>query len=1178
VPLSELKALLLHPATSGNARNMVWADQLGLGGGQDAGANSGGQDEVGVPPGHHRPVQGAVQLTGTRRVRGVTAGPHFAFRAGDEFSSDTVRDLALARLFMREGFDALRQAGAPRWALRAARLACQGKLATTPADDSTVAARMRELQSEFDSLAAASGDRWADLPWEAALTAGNAETVIRECAGDLLQDGGVLLSRVLRLVAQRFSDQGAIDPVIAAPVISFLIDHDREIREASYRLPEQADKMITGWLRAVSRAEIAAGAPAEIERWQPLRVRVRDFLLGSDPAGSDLEIEGLALLGTDTDNKVKAFLKGLAARRPGTLAPCVERYDATMSLAATHLDLLFELTEAYYIETPTTSAYRGPLDMGIRNHRFGPGIGVPFADWRFGPFWRLIPADPVRALGLINRMLDHGANTRVHPARGMASAAAVPGVQLDIRGVGRRYYIGDDHVWAWYRGTTVGPYPCMSALLAVEQFADQWLKQGFPAANVIAALLRDANNLAMPGLVVGLLTRHAEQVSDEADPFLASPAVWQLEAHRSAFESGIHAQGRDAPATGNDRRSWQMTNLAAWLIFTAARGDDQNRLDALRVAARELISAAADWAARDEGETDLPDSGTDVPAPSAHEQHEITVARRWASMLDASNYATRSDGENIVWEWQPPADIEAPLAKSRAELDRSAETYRLINAYCLRSAPPCMSEPPPLPAADTLTADSQSARGLLGEPATRPEPAQASAAVAAAVLRALVQDADAIPREEAEWAVITVAGALMTPLAGPGTFHGTLAPFGADRSAASAAPCLLMPAFTQGHGALLDDDDLSDLPQVLTAGTQSPFTEVKTILARNLEPVWAAPCGPGPQASPRCRHVIAWSAVEAGARDVALGPLKFPPGRRERRRLGNPIAASLGACPPGDLLLDQLAPSLVATLGAAQSNCCVADTARELREALLSAYLWAAVHWGDEGFDHRDEDQYAVAQALLRSASAEPRLFTKFVAGLTGQARALSEMLRSLAVAATYSPAARATLKVAWPALMTAILDAVDDGAQAFEDHSWGDQAVAELIPHPSPVTADRDPMATISAAADGWPTPQELTAQIKRWLPHAVSHWHTADNLIGLLQTTPPADQARLGLPWMHEIITSPRRAHGMGTFLGVEWLGSLRAAQVLGPDTWPLYGALVDALAAENYQGAVELQRRDE
>ena len=61
-------------------------------------------------------------------------------------------------------------------------------------------------------------------------------------------------------------------------------------------------------------------------------------------------------------------------------------------------------------------------------------------------------------------------------------------------------------------------------------------------------------------------------------------------------------------------------------------------------------------------------------------------------------------------------------------------------------------------------------------------------------------------------------------------------------------------------------------------------------------------------------------------------------------------------------------------------------------------------------------------------------------------------------------------------------------------------------------------------------------------------------------------------------EIIASPRRTHGLGTWLSVEWLASLRHARVLDPATWPLYGKLVDALAAENYAGAVELQRRDE
>ena len=215
----------------------------------------------------------------------LPAGPRFAFRRGDEFSSDMVRDFALAVLFARDGFDVLRQAGAPRWALRAARMACQGMLIDSR-PGSPLAGRMRDLQREFDTMAAEFGDRWADLPWEAALTAGTAESVIRECAHDLLQPGGVLLDRILRLITQRFSDAGAADPAIAAPVVAFLIEHAAEVGEVRYRFAEEAGKLIASWLRAVRRAEMAGRT---IDRWRPLRTRVRDYLLQPDSA--DYEVE-----------------------------------------------------------------------------------------------------------------------------------------------------------------------------------------------------------------------------------------------------------------------------------------------------------------------------------------------------------------------------------------------------------------------------------------------------------------------------------------------------------------------------------------------------------------------------------------------------------------------------------------------------------------------------------------------------------------------------------------------------------------------------------------------------------------------------------------------------------------------------------------------------------------------
>lgn len=1119
----------------------------------------------------------------------LPAGPRFAFRQGDEFSSDTVRDFALAVLFARDGFDVLREAGAPRWALRAARMACQGMLITPGPGSPTLAGRMRDLQRQFAAMAAASGDRWADLPWEATLTAGIAESVIAGCAQDLLQPGGTLLDRVLRLMIQRFSPRGTADPAIAAPVVSFLIEHAAEVEAVRYRFAEEAGKLIASWLRSVRRAEMGGNA---IDRWRPLRARVRDFLLR--PGRDDHEVECLALLGSDTDARVTGFLRGLAARQPHRLASCVELFDPTMSLAATDLDLLFELTEAYYIEDPGASAGIRWYNMGIRRHEHTHGaFGIPFADWRFGPFWRLLPAVPDRALALINRMLDHAATWRVSPDRqtwrrpappaGEAQdASALPGVQLDIPGIGSRYFTGDEHVWAWYRGTGVGPYPCMSALMAVERVADQWLQQGTPLPTLVTALLLGAHNLAMPGLVVGLLTRHAEHVTSEADPFLASPAVWELESAKAVMEAGIHAQGReDLSVPGSDRRTWTMVNLTGCLVYSAVNRGDRDRVDALR-AAGSALAAAAEATGRAGGrEDDLPADAPDPESPGAGDGRRFpAVARRWASMLDADNYTVTQEGEKIVWEWQPPADIEVAMTSGRSDLERQAQVYRLINAYSLRPEPPYLAAPPPAPSPQTLAADVQTARSLAQRPpGPGIEPFDAATAVAAALLRAAAPRASQVTRDDLEWAAVTVAAALPQPEA-PGATEDTVFPFAANRSAASATACLLMPALTQpgDEPALLDDGDLAALAEILASAAASPSTEVRMILARTLEPVWAAPCGPGPSGSGRCRHVVAWGAAENGARHVLLGPLEFPAGRRGRRQLDGQLPAALIACPADDLMLDLLAPPLIASCDAARSGNCIAPTAWDLRDSLLDAYTRTAVLWGEKGYDHRDEDQCAVAEALLAAGTQEPGLLTTLAAGLADQARALSETLRAMTVAATYSAAARVSLKSVWPAVMTAVLDAVEAGARGFSDRHWGEYAIAEIIPSPSPTSGDSDPDATISTARAGWPTPPELNSQIERLLPHAVGYWHAADKLIGLLKTMPLAEQARTGLPWVHRVIASRSRVPGMGTWLTVEWLRSLNEGRAVDDSVRPLYDAVLDALAKEDYRGAVDLQRQGE
>ena len=1118
----------------------------------------------------------------------LPAGPRFAFRPGDDFAGDTLRDFALAVLFAREGFDVLRQAEAPRWALRAARMACQGKLIDSPPGGPGTAGRMSALQAEFNETADAFGDRWADLPWEAALTAGSADAVLRECARDLLGEDGAMLNRVLRLIKQRFSDDGAADPVIAAPVVAFLSEHAEEVRTRDRQLADDADEVTVSWLRSVSRAARAGGA---IGQWQPLRAQIRDRLLTSGRRDTEADLESLALLGSETDNRVTSRLRQLAAGQPHRLAPCIEPFDAVMSLAETDLDLLFDLTEAYYIEETGGRQALSGYNMGIRRHQPKGHIGVPFANWLFGPFWRLLRADPHRALALINRILDHAANWRVASSRGSHAIPAsmggsplvvreLPGVRLDVASVGARNYVGDGHVWAWYRGTSVGPYPCMSALLAVEEVADDWLRQGMSLARVIAALLHDAHNLAMPGLVVGLLARYAEQVAEEADPFLQSPAVWGLESGRAVMEAGVHAAGHAGPqAPGSERRSWTMINLAGFLVFNAMARGDQNRIDALRAAGYALLTA---------GQSDLGEADHGGQAPGGSERasdpgHELgpLPVRRWASMLDAANYTARQHDGTVVWEWQPPADLEATEAATMNDLEGSGELYRLLNSYSLRQSPPYMTELPPLPQPSALAADAQSARSLAEHPPTRgPDPIDAVTAVAATLLRATVQSADSISRDDLKWAVLGIVATLLHPGLAPASTAYYPFPRAADRSAASAAYCLLMPALTEpgDESALVADEDLSELPQVLSAATASPFLEVRLITARTLRPVWSAPCGPGPDGSERCRHTIAWAAVEAGTRDVTQALSGTGPDHQGDRQHEEFVISMLADWPADELLLDRLAPPVIAACDAAASSSCVAATAQTARDNLLNAYTRTAVHWAEEGYDQRDEDQYAVAEALLNAFASQPAHLGTLIANLAGQAGALSEALHAMTVSATYSARARGALKKAWPHIMTAVLDATEAGAPAFTDFSQGEHALAEMVPSPSPVGWDSNVDATINAALEGWPAPGELTGQIARLLPHAAGYWHVADNLIGLLKSMSLSDQGRIGLPWLHEVIASRSRQPGWPAFLAVSWLRSLSEAHVLDDETRPLYNSIVDALAAEAFPGAVELQRQGE
>ena len=141
----------------------------------------------------------------------------------------------------------------------------------------------------------------------------------------------------------------------------------------------------------------------------------------------------------------------------------------------------------------------------------------------------LFQTDFRNGVGVLNRMLNHAALARARTLAGHGSYGPVDEGELDayrlelgITGTSRAY-VGDYQTWTWYRGTGVGPYPCMSALQALERVCEQLIAAEVPLENIVTVLMDGCENLAMPGLVVGLLVRHLEDAGRLLDPYLAEP-------------------------------------------------------------------------------------------------------------------------------------------------------------------------------------------------------------------------------------------------------------------------------------------------------------------------------------------------------------------------------------------------------------------------------------------------------------------------------------------------------------------------------------------------------------------------------------------------------------------------------------------------------------------------------
>lgn len=1032
---------------------------------------------------------------------------------GLQFADDAIRDLAVAWVLLKDDFAPLRSS-APKWALRAARIAAQARLEN--AGDAGV--ELDRLQALFNSVASSSGDRWSEIPTEALVTVRSPHVTLQAAGGWLLADHS-RMQRLLRVLRQRHKIAfDALDPVVATPVLDLIADRVGEFSRYS-DVGRDSEKALLRWLEGLAiRSEDASN---------PTRQRFAELLSCQQHPSREV-VEAVALLGPDLGPGAD-MLRVLANNAPVRLLGAVESVLGPFSLARHHPELLLELVPAYYIEEPDTDRWGGGLFRnGIRHFRHGHQLGHPFAAPHYGPFWHMLNRRPVEALAVIDQIVAHALSY---------NRPLEPTVTLDFPGAPGRVFVGDLDGWGWYRGLGNGPHPCMSALMAVERFADHLVSIGISPSRVIDNLLRETQTTAMLAIAVGFATRHLESVDNYLAAFLSVPMLWDCEMGRAAAEAiGLHAGPRDdEQGVHPERRSWDFRELGARLVGRALLADDANTLERFAAARKRFLANLEPL-----------DSESRTKA-------EIAVC-----VLDRANYRrVELEGQAAVL-FELPTWAAAIVEERRRPIERTGNVYELMNRYSKAAADP-----------KQVRADIVTAQELEADPPNVHRPEDAITLVAGAAIRAHATASVQVPKKDLVWAATVVQRAV-------GTTADDLQyyPRGCDRTAAAAVAVLLMPRFHEASPTMpvVHLDDVIGIAEgLLDHGSD----EVRRILCLELNALWPQPCGPGAAGTETCRHRVALSLLELSARRCRLGPYDVERGESRIVGVGGPLDMELDKVPAEELVLTSLPGALAGTVRCALSGCCAAETARPLAHALVRAHRRSAAHWEDEGFDFREWDSEPIAEALLAFAAVGDPALVDTAVYLADHPRGLTTLLHDLTRLATYDPTLRRQLADEWPALIDGVtthLSTVQRDERAMRNwSSAGDQALASLVPVQRFNLSEMHHDEVLEQSRPSWPGFSALADASDNWLLLAEGIPECVDAVARLARFEEDPSTA---LAWVERLIDGHAASVANRTAFLHLWLGDLADAE-LDPSAASSLERVVDSLAAAGDDHIARLQR---
>lgn len=1088
------------------------------------------RDLLRTPPGASDPYA----LTSLRRD-GLLL-PFEPFASGDEFAHDLIRDLAIARLLITSSLDLLIDAKAPRWALHAARLALQARLLRA----ADLAAEAQFQLTFSRRLTESYGERWLDLAIEA-LVGLEGSISINSAWSAFAADHGSALERLTQWLWLHRCKNTVADVSATSPFVEMICANADSLESLADDLDDSGliDAVLLAWLRGLA-------SRLEKDTSHPLRQRLREqFLRVQSADASEWTLEAIGLLGPDLDAPAEVVMRECVQQRPDGFAEVVEGV-AAHSLAVHRIDLLFFLVEAYYIDDRYIDNH-SDYDYGIRSH--APGAATPLAAWYYGPFLPLLRRQFQRACRLINKLLNHAARARASELERLSDVEKrETSVSIEAPFVGRKTFIGDQHTWRWYRATGVGPYPCMSALMALERVIDEVFQQvpDLPLSRIVARLIDGAESLAMAGFIVGTLIRHLERVNDDFDTWLINEPVWQLETARAVTEStsfiGVSAESTEAQ---KERRRWPPRELVQRLVAKAVLEKNTQRIEAFQRVGERLVKTAA--ASR---------NGGDVGS----------IVRNYASVLDARNYKPVPGAEGYMVQYEPPPELVAELAPAQLELARTQAGWHLVFKYRPEATEPF---------------DEQSANDLLLAKELEKNPPERGGTIdllegailfASRAVLAHLRGKFALAEQDWEWATDLLIRNASTR--SDTIFEDSISPTGIDRSVAAALPSLYAEFWRREPRAkrATPRSKRASLRECVSGRRKKPrvpskaqslltaigalaareSAEVRRVLAAAIADVWNVPCAEGLE----CFHRELFTTVRTAAARCVYGAFEGAQWRPTVVDVTEPLEKTLPAVDPESLALDWLTASITAVGACASSGCCMAGQATALRATLLDAHARAMSlrergQWGPPHIDHRP-----VAAVLLEAGSQS---IISYMQALGESAAPIGWLLQNIAAVAAERTALRQTLREAWPVLFDRVVGLAD---RLKAERYWGESALAALVP-------------ALVRPSDDWVNVETLGTRLEQWARAAANLPNCIDAVAVALQNAPMPFQLTRGLAvvrgMMDDFTDIARRTSRL-----IAWLSQLETNFTWATSPNADFVAIVDGLVAAGDVRFLKLQQK--